>query len=101
MAGFPIPPGPLPTCSKSIFKIDDKGNPVEGIMEALWGSRVSASTVSELNQKVYGQIEAWRNKPIEGEHPYLYLDGIWLKRTCGGEVRKVALLVAISVNADG
>ena len=74
---------------------------VEDITEALWGSRVSASTVSELNQKVYGQIEAWRNKPIEGEHPYLYLDGIWLKRTCGGEVRKVALLVAISVNADG
>ncbi len=50
---------------------------------------------------MYGQIEAWRNKPIEGAHPYLYLDGIWLKRTWGGEVRKVALLVAISVNADG
>ncbi len=74
---------------------------VENITEALWGTRVSASTVSELNQKVYGQIEAWRNKPIEGAHPYLYLDGIWLKRTWGGEVRKVALLVAISVNADG
>ena len=38
---------------------------VEDITEALWGTRVSASTVSELNQKVYGQIEAWRNKPIE------------------------------------
>jgi transposase-like protein len=74
---------------------------VEDITEALWGSRVSASTVSELNQKVYGQIEAWRNKPIEGEHPYLYLDGIWLERTCGCEVGKVTLLVAISVNADG
>ena len=74
---------------------------VEDITEALWGTRVSASTVSELNQKVYGQIEAWRNKPIEGAHPYLYLDGIWLKRTWCGEVRKVALLVAISVNADG
>ena len=63
--------------------------------------RVSPSTVSELNLNVFGQIEAWRNRPIEGEHPYLYLDGIWLKRTWGGEVRKVALLVEISVNADG
>ena len=74
---------------------------VEDITEALWGSRVSASVVSELNQTVYGQIEAWRNKPIGGEHPYLYLDETWLKRPWGGEVRKVALLVAISVNADG
>lgn len=74
---------------------------VEDITEALWGTKVSASTVSELNQKVYGQIEAWRNRPIAGEHPYVYLDGIWLKRSWGGEVRNVAVLVAIGVNADG
>jgi transposase-like protein len=40
-------------------------------------------------------------QPIEGEHPYLYLDGIVLKRSWAGEVRNVSLLVAISVNADG
>jgi putative transposase len=74
---------------------------VEDITEALWGSRVSASTVSELNQKVAGQIEAWRNQPITGEHAYVFLDGIWLKRSWGGEVRNVSVLVAIGVNADG
>jgi putative transposase len=74
---------------------------VEDITEALWGTRVSPSTVSALNQKVYGRIEAWRNRPIEGEHPYVFLDGIWLKRTWGGEVRNVAVLVAVGVNADG
>ena len=52
---------------------------VEDITEALWGTRVSPSAVSELNQKIYGRIEAWRNRPIEGEHPYVYLDGICLK----------------------
>ncbi len=30
---------------------------VEDITEALWGTRVSPSTVSELNKKVYGRIE--------------------------------------------
>ena len=74
---------------------------VEDITEALWGTRVSPSTVSELNQKIYGQIEAWRNRPIEGEHAYVYLDGIWLKRSWGGEVKNVAVLVAIGVNQEG
>src|SRR4026209_394719 len=74
---------------------------VEDITEALWGTRVSPSTVSDLNKKIYGTIEAWRNRPIEGEHPYVYLDGIVLKRTWAGEVRNVSLLVAIAVNADG
>lgn len=73
----------------------------EDITEALWGTKVSASTVSELNRKVYGQIEAWRNRPLAGEHPYVYLDGIWLKRSWGGEVRNVAVLVAVGVSADG
>jgi transposase-like protein len=74
---------------------------VEDITEALWGTRVSSSTVSELNKKIYGQIEAWRNRPIEGSHPYVFLDGIWLKRCWGGEVRNLAVLVAVGVNAEG
>ena len=74
---------------------------VEDITEALWGTRVSPSAVSELNQKIYAQIEAWRNRPIEGRHAYVYLDGIWLKRSWGGEVKNVAVLVAIGVREDG
>jgi transposase-like protein len=74
---------------------------VEDITEALWGTRVSPSTVSELNQKIYTRIEAWRNRPIEGEYPYVYVDGIWLKRAWGGEVENVAVLVAIAVGSDG
>lgn len=74
---------------------------VEDITEALWGMRVSAGTISELNQKVYERIEAWRNEPITGTYAYVYLDGISLKRTWGGEVRNVAILVAVGVGEDG
>lgn len=74
---------------------------VEDITQALWGSRVSSGTVSKLNQKIYGKIETWRNRPITGKFPYVYLDGICLKRSWGGEVRNVSVLVAIGVNAEG
>jgi transposase-like protein len=74
---------------------------VEDITEALWGTRVSPGTVSGLNAKIYKTIEAWRMKPIEGEHPYVYLDGIALKRSWGGEVRHVAVLVAVGVDQSG
>jgi putative transposase len=74
---------------------------VEDITEAAWGTRVSPSTVSELNQKIYAKIETWCNRPIEGTHPYVFLDGLWLKRSWGGKVRNVSLLVAIGVNEEG
>jgi transposase-like protein len=74
---------------------------IEDITEALWGTKVSPSAVSELNKRIYAQINEWRNRPIEGEHPYVYLDGIWLKRSWGGEVKNIAVLVAVGVNQDG
>jgi transposase-like protein len=74
---------------------------VEDITEALWGTRVSPSTVSDLNQKVYGRIEEWRTRRLEGTYAYVYLDGIVLKRSWGGEVKNVSVLVAIGVDQDG
>ena len=74
---------------------------VEDITEALWGTRVSPSTVSELNQKIYAQIEEWRQRRIEKRFVYVYLDGVWLKRSWGGEFRNVSVLVAIGVDDDG
>lgn len=74
---------------------------VEDITEALWGTRVSSGTVSRLNQKIYRHIEAWRNREIPGEFPYLYLDGLILKRSWAGEVRNISVLVAIGIGTDG
>jgi putative transposase len=74
---------------------------VEDITQALWGTRVSPGTVSNLNQKIYKRIEKWRNRPIDQEFAYLYLDGIVLKRTWANEVRNVSVLVAIGVDSDG
>jgi transposase-like protein len=74
---------------------------VEDITQALWGTRVSASTVSDLNQKIYGKIDEWRQRPLVGDFPYVFLDGLWLKRSWGGEVKNVSVLVAIGVAQSG
>jgi len=74
---------------------------VEDITEALWGTRVSSGTVSNLNQKVYKHIERWRTQRIEGDFAYVYLDGIVLKRSWGGEIKNVSVLAAIGVDKDG
>jgi len=75
---------------------------VEDITEALWGSKVSPATISELNKKAYVHIEDWRTRSLlGGKYPYVYVDGIYLRRNWGGEYENVAILIAIAVNADG
>jgi putative transposase len=39
--------------------------------------------------------------PHQRRYPYVYLDGIVLKRTWGGEVKNVSVLVAIGVDQEG
>ena len=74
---------------------------VEDITEALWGTRVSSGTISNLNQKAYENIEKWRCRPITDKYAYVYVDGVYLKRSWGGEVQNVSVLIAIGVNQDG
>ena len=74
---------------------------IEDITEALWGSKVSPGTISNLNKKAYEHIEEWRSRPLTEDYPYVYVDGIYLKRSWGGEIQNVAVLVAIGVNDEG
>lgn len=74
---------------------------VEVIAEALRGTRVSAGVVSKLNQELYEKIDTWKTRRLEGTYPYVFLDGIVMKRTWADEVRNVSILVAFGVNEDG
>ena len=74
---------------------------VDDISEALWGAKVSPGTISNLNQKAYAQIEEWRSRKLEVEYPYVYLDGIYLKKNWGGTIENIAILVALGVNSAG
>lgn len=74
---------------------------IEDVSEILWGSSVSAATVSNLNDKAFDAVEAWRSRPLTCVYPYVFIDGIYLKRSWGGSFENVAIMVAIGVNDDG
>ena len=46
-------------------------------------------------------IENWRKRPLTGRYPYVYVDGVYLKRNWGGEYENVSILVAVGVAEDG
>ena len=74
---------------------------IEDVSEILWGSSVSKGTVSNLNQKAFAAVEAWRTRPLTCAYPYVYVDGTYLKKNWGGAYESVAILIAIGVNSDG
>jgi len=74
---------------------------VDDVAQLLWGDRMPSQTLSDKLRKVYADIDAWRERPLEQEYAYVFMDGVWHKRCWGGSVENVSVLVAIGVGADG
>ena len=74
---------------------------VDDISQLLWGDRMPSQTLSDKLKRVYADIDAWRERPLEQEYAYLFMDGVWHKRCWGGSVENAGILVAIGIGADG
>ena len=42
-----------------------------------------SGTVSNLNERAFASIEAWRTRPLDGDYLYLFVNGTRLKRSWG------------------
>ena len=71
------------------------------VTEALMGERVGRSTVSRVAKRLDEAVGALRDAPIDGPHPYLYLDATFLDARWARKVENVSALVAYAVGPDG
>lgn len=56
---------------------------VDDISRLLWGERMPSRTLSDKLKKIYKEIDGWRKRPLESECPYVFVDGVWRKRSWG------------------
>jgi putative transposase len=73
---------------------------VDQVVESL-GLRISNSEVSRICKGLDEQVEAFRNRPLEGRYPYLWLDAKVEKVRDGGRVVRKALVLAYGVHESG
>ena len=73
---------------------------VKAITEQLCGVDVSSSMVSQAAAQMDAELEKWRERPL-GEYPYLFLDAYYEQVREDGQVRHLAVLVAVGVTPQG
>ena len=73
---------------------------VDQVVESL-GLRISKSEVSRLCAGLDEQVDAFRNRPLEGRYPYLWLDAKVEKVRDGGRVVRKCLVLAYGVHESG
>ncbi len=70
-------------------------------IEDLYGSSISASTISEITDKIIPEIKQWQNRPLESVYPIVYLDAIYFKVREEGHVKNKAIYSILGVNRNG
>jgi putative transposase len=73
---------------------------VKGITEQLCGININSSAVSQAASQLDRQLTKWRERPL-GEYPFLFLDAYYEQVREDGQVRDLAVLVAVGVNLAG
>jgi hypothetical protein len=64
-------------------------------------SGISKSQVSKLCKDIDERVNAFLDRPIEGEWPYLWLDATYLKVRDRGRIVSVAAIIAVAVDTEG
>jgi hypothetical protein len=74
---------------------------VDELMKALGLDGVSKSVVSRIWSVLDPLVEAFRTRPLVGEHPYVWVDATYHKVRVDGHVTSQATVVAVGVTAEG
>ncbi len=74
---------------------------VDDLVQAMGLSGIRKSTVSKLCKDIDERINAFLDRPLAGEWPYLWLDATYLKQLEGGEIRLVAVIIAVALTTEG
>jgi transposase-like protein len=71
---------------------------VDELVKALGMGSISKSRVSELCEHLDEEVERFRNRPLEGSYPYLWVDATYVKARQDGRVVSVAVVIAVGVD---
>jgi putative transposase len=74
---------------------------VEALIQTLGITGISKSEVSRLCASLDAQVEAFRQRRLDGEYPYVWLDARYEHVREDGRVQSMAVVVAYGVRADG
>jgi len=74
---------------------------VEALVQQLGLEQLDKSKVSRITKALQEEVEGFRNRPLEGEYPYVFLDALYPKMRVNHRVVSVALVIAIGIREDG
>jgi putative transposase len=70
-------------------------------IEEMYGSAISATTLSEITDRIIPRIKEWQSRPLEEVYCIVWMDAMFYKVKAEGKVISKAVYNILGINAEG
>lgn len=85
------------------FQMYSKGlttRDISEVMETIYGTQYSKSTISNFSQSFYERMETWRDRRLESHYLALYIDGLHVKLKRNGSYKNECFYIILGLKED-
>lgn len=85
------------------FQLYSKGlttRDISDVMDTIYGKHYSKSSISNISQSFYDQMQAWRERDLDKHYLALYIDGLYVKVKRDGKYRNECFYIILGLRED-
>ena len=80
---------------------DRNGTYAPELIHEMYGMEFSAAQLTAITDRVWPEIEEWRNRPLAGVYPFVWLDALFYKVKQDGQIKSMAAYMVLGMNVEG
>lgn len=85
------------------FSLYSKGlttRDISDVLEKIYGKHYSKSSVSNMSQSFYSQMEDWRNRRLDSHYLAFYIDGLFVNLKRDGQYQNECVYIILGLKED-
>ena len=85
----------------SLYSMGMSYRDISNHVDEMYGMELSPSQLTTITDKIWPEIEEWRNRPLDDIYPFVWLDALFYKVRQDGQIRSMAAYMVLGMNVEG
>lgn len=85
----------------SLYSLGMSYRDMSAHLEEMYGMEVSPAQITSITDKVWPEIEEWRNRAIDDVYPFVWLDALFYKVKQDGQIKSMAAYMVLGMDIEG
>jgi transposase-like protein len=85
----------------SLYSMGMSYRDISAHVDEMYGMELSPSQLTTITDKIWPEIEEWRNRPLDEIYPFVWLDALFYKVRQDGQIRSMAAYMVLGMNVEG